>query len=107
RLYRTGDLARRRPDGSFECLGRVDHQVKIRGFRIELGEVEAGLRRHPAVVDSVVVAREGGTGTKELVAYRVPDTAARTAPHGPELRRHLLAGLPDFMVPSHYVALDA
>lgn len=59
-LYRTGDLARYRADGNIEFLGRVDHQVKIRGYRIELGEIEAALRKHPALTDAVVVARDAG-----------------------------------------------
>ncbi|HEX3555462.1 MAG TPA: amino acid adenylation domain-containing protein [Thermoanaerobaculia bacterium] len=76
RLYRTGDLARHRGDGAIEFLGRVDHQVKLRGFRIELGEVEAGLRRHPGVEESVVVVRGDGQGGQRLVAYVVPRRAA-------------------------------
>jgi acyl carrier protein len=104
RLYRTGDLARRRLDGRLECLGRVDHQVKVRGFRIELGEIEVALRKHPAVREAVVVAREDGTGEKSLVAYLVSDPPAPTPS---ELRPFLKDSLPDYMIPSSYVALEA
>src|SRR5205823_11751725 len=72
RLYRTGDLARWRPDGTLECLGRVDHQVKIRGLRVELGEIEATLARHPSVREAVVAARPDATGELSLAAYVVP-----------------------------------
>ena len=65
RLYRTGDLARWRPDGTLECLGRVDHQVKVRGFRVELGEIEAALAAHPAVREAAVAARPDATGRDE------------------------------------------
>ncbi|MES2660595.1 MAG: amino acid adenylation domain-containing protein [Verrucomicrobiota bacterium] len=64
KLYRTGDLARWTPDGSLECLGRMDHQVKVRGFRIELGEIETLLEKHPAVEQAVASVRDG-----RLVAY--------------------------------------
>src|SRR5262249_46214469 len=69
RLYRTGDLARFLPDGRLEYLGRIDHQVKIRGFRIELGEIEAVLIEHPAIKQALVVAKEGGSSEKNLIAY--------------------------------------
>ncbi|MDQ3257401.1 MAG: amino acid adenylation domain-containing protein, partial [Acidobacteriota bacterium] len=75
RMYKTGDLARYRRDGNLELLGRIDYQVKIRGFRVELGEVEAALRKHPAVRECVVLAREGKYGEKRLVAYVVQDSA--------------------------------
>ncbi len=65
RLYRTGDLARWRPDGTLECLGRVDHQVKVRGFRVELGEIEAALSTHPAVREAAVAARDDDAGEDE------------------------------------------
>jgi acyl-CoA synthetase (AMP-forming)/AMP-acid ligase II/precorrin-6B methylase 2 len=69
RLYRTGDLARFREDGRIEFLGRLDNQVKLRGYRIELGEIESVLAQHPAVRESVVVARDNGSGVASLVAY--------------------------------------
>jgi amino acid adenylation domain-containing protein len=104
RLYRSGDLARRRADGEVEYLGRADQQVKVRGFRIETGEVEAALASHPSVASAAVVARGEG-GDRRLVAYVV---ARGDAPvPGAELRAHLMARLPDHMVPAAFVALDA
>jgi natural product biosynthesis luciferase-like monooxygenase protein len=105
RLYRTGDLARYRPDGVVEYLGRLDHQVKVRGFRIELGEIEAVLSRHPAVRESVVVAREERPGDTRLVAYVVPHQG-QTAMVS-ELQHVLKEHLPAYMVPAAFVPLDA
>jgi natural product biosynthesis luciferase-like monooxygenase protein len=106
RIYRTGDLARFRDDGVVEFLGRTDHQVKIRGYRIELGEIETLLNRHDSVVEGVVVAREDTPGDQRLVAYYVAKDGggdeAETA-----LREALREKLPEYMVPSHFVALDA
>ena len=104
RLYQTGDLARFLPDGNLEFLGRRDHQVKIRGFRIELGEVESVLGQHPAMSESVVVARQETTGERRLVAYLVtrPDSALNLS----ELREFLKKKLPDYMVPSAFVSLE-
>ncbi|HEX2077170.1 MAG TPA: amino acid adenylation domain-containing protein, partial [Longimicrobium sp.] len=100
RLYRTGDLARWRPDGTLEFLGRNDHQVKVRGLRIELGEIEAALRGHGSVADCVVMAR-ADAGEQRLVAYVVGGVEAA------ELRAHLRRSLPEYMVPSAFVFLDA
>jgi amino acid adenylation domain-containing protein len=117
RLYRTGDLARYLPDGTIAFLGRTDQQIKLRGFRVELGEIEALLRQHPAVRDAVTLLRED-----RLVAYVVPtaDEGRRTndeEAHSslvrrpssliPELRTFLAKRLPDYMLPSVFVALDA
>jgi amino acid adenylation domain-containing protein/non-ribosomal peptide synthase protein (TIGR01720 family) len=104
RLYRTGDLARWRPDGAVEYLGRMDHQVKVRGFRVELGEIESVLASHPAVRETVVVAREDVPGDARLVAYVV---AAGEAAGAEALRAFLRTRLPEHMVPSALVAMDA
>ncbi len=103
RLYRTGDLGRWRADGSIEFAGRNDFQVKVRGFRVELGEVEARLREHAAVREAVVVAREAGPGDQRLVAYWVGDGEGAGAD---ELRRHVGARLPEYMVPAAYIHLE-
>jgi amino acid adenylation domain-containing protein len=105
RLYRSGDLGRRRADGTIEYLGRTDDQVKIRGFRIELGEIEATLRRLSGVDDVVVVAREDVPSQKRLVAYLVGRNEGIAGPA--ELRHLLKELLPDFMLPSAFVLLDA
>ncbi len=106
RLYRTGDLARRLADGVLEFLGRSDHQVKLRGFRIELGEIEASLRRHPAVADAVVLLRELRMGDSRLTAYLTVEGAA-SSPAPAELRAALREQLPEYMLPSDFVTLDA
>ncbi|HEU0012159.1 MAG TPA: amino acid adenylation domain-containing protein, partial [Longimicrobium sp.] len=102
RLYRSGDLARRLADGSLEFLGRADDQVKIRGFRIELGEIESVLLEHPSVREAVVLARGAGE-ERRLVAWVVPAGGVDAA----GLRAHLLGRLPEYMVPSAFVPMDA
>ena len=105
RFYRSGDLVRQVPDegGSLEFLGRVDHQVKVRGFRVEPGEIEAALRAHPTVRDAVVVSRPDPAGDRYLAAYYVTEGGSSLAPA--ELREHLAARLPAYMVPSAFVLL--
>jgi amino acid adenylation domain-containing protein/non-ribosomal peptide synthase protein (TIGR01720 family) len=105
RLYRTGDLARLRPDGQLEFLGRLDHQVKIRGFRIELGEIEAALGGLPAVREAAVVDRQEAGGEKRLVAYVVAQEGMTL--EGGELRRGLRERLPEYMIPSLFMELEA
>lgn len=104
RLYKTGDLARFLPDGNIEFLGRIDYQVKIRGFRIELGEIEAILGQHPALTQTLVIAREDVPGDKQLVAYIVANPEQILSQV--ELRRFLQGRLPDYMVPASFVFLD-
>src|SRR5215471_7515415 len=103
-IYRTGDLARFLPDGNVEFLGRIDDQVKIRGFRIELGEIEAVLSQHPAVLETVVVARDDAPSGKRLVAYVVHRDDADISVN--ELRSFLKQKLPDYMIPSAFAVLD-
>jgi thioesterase domain-containing protein len=102
RLYKTGDLARRLANGDLEFLGRIDHQVKIRGFRIELGEIESVLNTHTAVRESAVFPQMHN-GEQRLVAWLVTKL---TPPTHAELRAHLLAKLPDYMVPSAFVVME-
>jgi amino acid adenylation domain-containing protein len=105
RIYRTGDLAQWGPGGQLYHLGRIDRQVKLRGLRIEPGEIEAEICTHPAVRQAVVVALEAEPGNSRLVAYVVyrlgEDLTAS------ELRAHVRRQLPDYMVPSVIVAVDA
>jgi amino acid adenylation domain-containing protein len=102
RTYRTGDLARFLRDGNIQYMGRIDNQVKVRGFRIELGEIEAAVARHPKVQAAVVVAREDSAGEKRLVAYFVPSDESVS---GPILKDLVKQHLPEYMVPSAFVAL--
>ena len=104
RLYRTGDLGRLLPDGNLVHLGRRDAQVKVRGQRVELAEVETALLDAPGVKDAAVGARKDQSGTSRLVAWVVP---AGPPPSVAELRRHLLARLPEYMVPAAFVWLQA
>ena len=104
RLYRTGDLVHWNKEGELEYLGRIDHQVKIRGFRIELGEIESALLKQESVSEAVVVAKESQGGTR-LVAY-VSASADRVLVTN-ELKVALGNTLPDYMVPSVVVLLDA
>jgi acyl-CoA synthetase (AMP-forming)/AMP-acid ligase II len=103
RLYRTGDLGKFGPDGNIQYQGRTDFQVKIRGYRIELGEIENVVMRHHFVHEVAVLAEELSEGDQRLVAFF---TAAAHVPDD-ELRSHCREALPEYMVPQHFVKLDA
>ncbi|NYI93924.1 amino acid adenylation domain-containing protein/non-ribosomal peptide synthase protein (TIGR01720 family) [Streptomonospora nanhaiensis] len=106
RMYATGDLVRITRTGDLEFLGRSDFQVKVRGFRIELGEIESALADHPGVARAAVVVRtDDGPASARVVGYVVPAPGAACDPDA--LRTALAARLPDYMVPSAVVVLDA
>ncbi|MCU1263127.1 MAG: cyclohexanecarboxylate-CoA ligase, partial [Bryobacterales bacterium] len=102
RVFRTGDSVRWRADGQLEFAGRLDTQVKLRGFRIELGEIEAALMKSPGVRAVAAALSEDESGDKRLVAYLVADDVT-----GEQLRRSLERQLPDYIIPSRFVFLDA
>ncbi|MFV0131783.1 non-ribosomal peptide synthase/polyketide synthase [Streptomyces sp. HMX87] len=105
RMYRTGDIVRWSADGELHFVGRADDQVKIRGFRVEPTEVEARLTAHPAVAEAVVSVYEHA-GRKRLAAHLVSAPSAAVPPAS-ELRAHLVAELPDYMVPAAFVTVAA
>jgi amino acid adenylation domain-containing protein len=102
RLYRSGDLGRLRSDGSIEFLGRKDFQVKIRGFRVEVEEIESCLLKHRSVKEAAVVLKENDANNTRLCAFIVSQSETDVL----ELRRHLAAGLPDYMIPSYFILLE-
>lgn len=104
-MYKTGDLSRYRADGILEYLGRIDDQVKIRGYRVELGEIEAALAAQPKVWSCAVLAREDESGVKQLLAYVVARDDG--GPDAGELRSFLKDRVPGYMIPAHFVFLDA
>ncbi|SCE62451.1 non-ribosomal peptide synthetase, partial [Streptomyces sp. OspMP-M43] len=105
RLYRTGDLVRRRADGALVYVGRTDGQIKLRGLRVELGEIEAVIAEEPRVAASAVVLREDTPGRPVLTGYLVPATG--TAPDPREITERIARRLPDHMVPTALITLDA
>jgi amino acid adenylation domain-containing protein len=101
-LYKTGDRVRYLPDGNIEYLGRLDNQVKIRGYRVELGEIDALLSQYPETQESVVIASETSSGDKKLIAYIAPKNINIA-----DLRQYLADKLPGYMIPAHFMTLDA
>jgi amino acid adenylation domain-containing protein len=107
RLYRTGDRVRYGRGGAIEFLGRMDEQVKIRGYRIEPGEIERALLQHEGVREAVVVAREGGSGEKQLVGYVVRAGGVEGGgTRSEDLREYLRGKVPEYMVPRVVVELE-
>jgi len=105
RMYRTGDLARWLPDGGLQVLGRIDHQIKLRGFRIELGEIETVLTKKAQLSAAAVILREDVSGTPRIAAYYVEKAGAARPPEA--LRALLAEEVPEYMIPSAWVRLDA
>jgi acyl carrier protein len=105
RIYHTGDLGTRAENGCLTHVGRVDFQVKIRGFRIDVSEIEVALRAIDGVQDAVVVGREDSLGEKRLVAYFVPSTSSVIT--ATQMRKNLAHVIPEYMIPSAFVPMDA
>jgi fengycin family lipopeptide synthetase D len=106
-LYRTGDVARWLDDGNLEFLGRVDDQVKIRGFRIELAEIESRLARHPGIKEAVVACKLDRGRDKHICAYIVTAEESGETVGSMELREYLSQSLPDYMIPSFFIHVEA
>lgn len=104
RIFRTGDYARFLKDGNIVFLGRRDQQVKIRGFRVELGEIEACMEQHPNIKTAIVQPFEADLGISNLIGYYLP---LQPVLNCSEIREYLAEKLPDFMVPTHLIQLDA
>jgi len=103
RLYRTGDLVSMHEDGDLQYINRLDNQVKVRGFRIEPGEIENVLVNHADIKQTVIVVREDTPGDTRLVAYYLSvDDEIQTT----QLRKHLRAQLPDYMIPQHFIYME-
>jgi amino acid adenylation domain-containing protein len=105
RVYKTGDIACYLPDGTLQFLGRIDDQVKVAGVRVELGEIQATLAAHPGVRQAAVITWDAAPGQRQLAAYLTVNPAA--PPERAELRQHLARHLPAYMIPSHFMILDA
>jgi acyl carrier protein len=104
-MYKTGDLARRMPDGNIQYLGRIDGQVKVRGYRIELGEIEVAAGRFDHVAQAAATVREDKPGEKKLVVYLVMDPGHSL--NVKDIRNFLHTRLPDYMMPSAFVQMEA
>jgi amino acid adenylation domain-containing protein len=105
KMYKTGDLARRMPDGNIQYLGRIDGQVKVRGYRIELGEIEVAAGRFDHVAQAAATVREDKPGEKKLVVYLVMDPGHSL--NVKDIRNFLHTRLPDYMMPSAFVQMEA
>ena len=103
KMYASGDVVYWGHDGFMYYVGRNDHQVKLRGYRIELGEIETRLCSHPAVKDAVAMVREDEPGQQRLVAYVIYEQPVADT----VLQDHLLADMPEYMVPTWFVPLDS
>jgi amino acid adenylation domain-containing protein len=103
KMYRTGDLGRWLPDGNMEFLGRKDDQVKVNGYRIELGEVEKAVQTHPGVDAAVVIAKPNKNGENQMVAYIISSSEISSS----DILSHLAKSLPAYMLPTHFVQLEA
>ena len=105
-LYKTGDLCRYLPDGSIECLGRIDNQIKIRGHRIELGEIEYHLKQHPQIKDAILYAYQSPSLNTEIIAYYILKDRRHKLSYK-KLRTHLAKNVPDYMLPKAFVAINS